>query len=350
LPYRSLRRHRSRLTAAAAATSVLAALGAASTASAATVTATGDDGNPVSLATPGVTVRQMDQKIGIAFPDTNGQFSAHVAGPDGTAVADDINCYINANSTRYLNFRGNGTYTVTVTNFASYRTDATCARPLTTETYTFTIASSAAITPPPGPFLTRAVNSFHTNTLSLPIQTNPGATGYDVQYGLGSPVNPDGSLGGSPQSGYVNTTTGTIDLTFTTPGTYTVVYRAHNGDYGSPWSAPVNVVALVPFEVLGVSWPDSRGPSYLLRGTVTDRNIRGRISLALARKGKHNKYGSYKSLGKTTVSSRSTFSKRFTERRTGTYRLRIHYAGSAIAPARTVYYTNIRITRRLFYK
>jgi hypothetical protein len=350
LPYRSLRRHRSRL-AAAAATSVLAALGVASAASAATVTVTGDDGaTQVGLNAGPVTIRNMNPTVGIAFADTNGQFSAHVAGPDGTAVADDATCRLNGNTTRYLTFRGNGTYTVTVTNFASYRTDAACARPTSTETYTFTIASSVAITPPPGPFLMRAPNSFHNNTLSLPVQTNPGASGYDVQYGLGSPVNPDGSLGGSPQTGYVNSTTSTIDLNFTIPGTYTVVYRAHNGDYGSPWSAPVNVVALVPFEILSVAWPDSRGPSYLLRGTVTDKTIRGRVSLALARKGKHNKYGSYKSLGKTSISSRSTFSKRFTEHRTGTYRLRIHYAGSATAPARTVYYTNIRITRRLFYK
>jgi hypothetical protein len=347
LPYRSLRRR----SLAVAATSVLAAFGVASAASAATVTVTGDDGaTQVGLNAGPVTIRNMNPTVGIAFADTNGQFSAHVAGPDGTAVADDATCRINGNTTRYLTFRGNGTYTVTLTNYASYRTDANCARPTSTETYTFTIASSVAITPPPGPFLMRAPNSYHTNTLSLAVQPNPGASGYDVQYGLGSPVNPDGSLGGSPQSGYVNTTTGTIDLTFTVPGTYTVVYRAHNGDYGSPWSAPVNVVAMVPFDLVGISWPDSRGPSYLLRGTINDKNIRGRVSLALARKGKHNKYGTYKSLGKTSISSRSTFSKRFTERRTGTYRLRVHYAGSGISPATTVYYTNIRITRRLFYK
>lgn len=347
MPYRSLRRR----VLTAAATSVLAALGVASAAqAAATVTVTGDDGNPAGLNGGPITIRNMNPTVGIAFADTNGQFSAHVAGPDGTAVANDVTCLTNGNSTRYLTFRGNGTYTVTVTNYASYRTDANCARPLSTETYTFTIASSVAITPPAGPFLIRAPNSFHSNTLSLPVQQNPGASGYDVQYGLGSPVNPDGSLGGAPKSGYVNTTTGTIDLFFTIPGTYTVVYRAHNGDYGSPWSAPVNVVAQVPFDMLGLSWPDSRGPSYVLKGTVNDKNIRGRISLAFARKGKHNKYGKYKSLGKTSITSKSTFSKRFTEHRTGTYRLRIHYAGSAISPAATIYYTNIRITRRLFYK
>ena len=174
----------------------------------------------------------------------------------------------------------------------------------------------------------RAPNSYHTNTLSLPVQPNPGASGYDVQYGLGSPVNPDGSISGSPQSGYVNTTTGTIDLTFPVPGTYTVVYRAHNGDYGSPWSAPVNVVAMVPFDLLGISCPDSRGPQLPAARDLNDKNIRGRVSLAIARKGKHNKYGNYKSLGKASISSKVTFSKRFTERRTGTYRLRVHYAGS----------------------
>jgi hypothetical protein len=337
---------------AVAAASVLAALGVASGAQAATtVSVTGDDGNPVGMNAGPPTIRNMSPDVSLGFAaDAAGYFTATFAGPGGTAAANPMNCYIYTTGLhRGLTFLGNGTYTVTITNFA--KGDTNCARGVTsTESYTFNLASSVAVTQPPVPFLIRPANSYQHNTLSLPVQQNPGAYGYDVQYGLGSPVNPDGSLGGSPQPGFVNSTTGTIDLTFQTPGTYTVVMRAKAGDFGSPWSAPVHVVALVPFDLLGISWPDSRGPSYLLRGTVNDRTIRGRVSLALARKGKHNKYGSYKSVGKTSISSRSTFSKRFTERRTGTYRLRVHYAGSSISPASTVYYTNIRITRRLFYK
>lgn len=346
MPYRSIRRRGL----AVAATTALAALGVASAAqAAATVTVTGDDGNPVSIAQP-PTIRNMAPTIGFGFPaGATGNYNATFTGPDGVAVGSAVDCYpYSVTATRYPDFRGNGTYTVSIQNFA--KADTSCKSPTSTETYTYVIASSAAITPPPGPFLIRALNSYHSNTLSLPVAGNPGATGYDVQYELNAVQNPDGSLGGTPQSGYVNGTTGTIDLTLTTPGDYTVVYRAHNGQFGSPWSAPVHVQAIVPFDLLGISWPDSRGPSYQIKGTINDKNIRGNVSIALARLGKHNRYGAYKTVAKKVkISSKSTFTKRFTERKTGTYRVRIHYAGSAIAPAGSIIY-KIKITRRLFYK
>jgi hypothetical protein len=345
LPHRSLRRRGI----AVAASSILAALGVASAAqAAATVTVTGDDGNPVSIAQP-PTIRNMSPKIGIGFPaGATGYFNATFVGPDGVAVGTAMDCYSYDNWSRLPDFRGNGTYTVSITNFA--KADTSCRSPTSTENYTYVIASSATITPPPGPFLIRALNSYHTNTLSLPVAGNPGATTYDVQYELNAVQNPDGSLGGTPQTGYVNGTTGTIDLLLTTPGDYTVVYRAVNGQYGSPWSAPVHVQAVVPFDLLGISWPDSRGPSYVIKGTINDRNIRGNVSIALARLGKRNRYGAYKTVAKKVkISSKSTFTKRFTERTTGTYRVRVHYAGSAIAPAGSIIY-KIKITRRLFYK
>jgi hypothetical protein len=147
----------------------------------------------------------------------------------------------------------------------------------------------------------------------------------------------------------VNSTTGTIDLRLSAPGTYTVVARAKKGDYYSPWSQPAYVTAIVPFDLTGITFPDSRGPSYLIRGTVNDKTIRGTVSLALARKGKKNRYGSYRSIGKAKISSKSTFSRRFTQRRTGTYRLRVHYAGSPQSPPASITY-KITITRRLFYR
>jgi hypothetical protein len=334
---------------AAAATSLALALTGASTAhAAATVTVTGDDGNPTPIAagTP-TTIRNVDTKVGVAFPSNNGYFSMSVTGPDGVAVASALTCFGWDSWSRYTDFRGNGNYTVTITNYA--KADTTCKTPTSTETYVYTINSGVSITPPPGPFAIRAPNSYSTNTLSLPFGGNPGTTIYEVQYALGAVLNPDGSISGSPQQGYVNSTTGTIDLRLTQPGTYTVVARAKKGDYYSPWSAPVTVTAIVPFDLLGITFPDSRGPSYVIRGTVNDKTIRGTVSMALARLGKKHRYGSYRSIGKTKISSKSTFSKRFTQRRTGTYRLRVHYAGSALAPPTTITY-KIRITRRLYYR
>jgi hypothetical protein len=329
----------------AAATSILLALvGASAAQAAATVTVTGDDGNPVPIGATPATIRNMSPTVGIGFPSAEGRFSATVTGPDGVAVASPLSCFLNDSFTRITDFRGNGNYTVTITNYA--KADTTCKTATSTETYVYAINSSVSITPPPGAFLIRQPNSFSTNSLSLPVQQNPGASTYEVQYAPGAVLNPDGSISGSPQPAYVSSTTGTIDLSLRTPGTYTVVMRAKAGEYYSPWSAPVNVVAVVPFDLDGITFPDSRGPSYLLRGTVRDKTIRGTVTLALAR---GSKGGKYRSIGKTKISSKSTFSKRFKQKRTGTYRLRIHYAGSPLAPPGSITY-KIRITRRLFYK
>lgn len=54
-----------------------------------------------------------------------------------------------------------------------------------------------------------------------------------------------------------------------------MVARAKSGEYFSPWSAPVAVNAITPFDLDGITFPDSRGPSHLLRGTVRDKTIRG---------------------------------------------------------------------------
>ncbi|HWH92246.1 MAG TPA: hypothetical protein VNT03_00155 [Baekduia sp.] len=331
---------------AAVATSLfLALVGSSAAHAAATVTVTGDDGNPVTIpaGTP-ATIRNMSPTVGLAFPSAEGRFSATVTGPDGTAVASPLNCFGWDPWTRSIEFRGNGNYTITIRNFA--KADTTCKTVTSTETYVFTIASGVAVTPPPAAFLIRQPNSFTTNQLSLPVALNPGAGTYEVQYAAGAVIAPDGSISGPSQQAYVSSTTGTIDLRFTTPGTYTVVARAKNGLYFSPWSAPVNVVAVVPFDLDNLTFPDSRGPSYLLRGVVRDKTIRGTVTLALAR---GTKGGKYRSIGKAKISSKSTFSKRFTQRRTGTYRLRVHYAGSALAPPVTIT-TKIRITRRIFYR
>lgn len=330
----------------AAATSLLIALaGTASAQAAATVTITGDDGNPAAIAagTP-TSIRNMSPSIGIAFPTKEGRFSFSATGPDGTAIASPLNCFTWDTWSRITDFRGNGNYTITITNYA--KADTACKTPTSTETYVYAIGSAVTVTPPPGPFLIRQPNSFTTNQVSLPVGLNPGAGTYEVQYGLGAVLAADGSISGPSQSGYVNSTTGTIDLRLTTPGTYTVVARAKNGQYASPWSAPASVVAVVPFDLDFLRFPDSRGPSYQLRGTVRDKTIRGKVSLSMAR---GSKGGKYRSIGTATISSKSTFTKRFRQRRTGTYRLRIHYKGSALAPAATIT-TKIKITRRIFYR
>jgi hypothetical protein len=332
---------------AAAATSALVALAGASAAHAATVTVTDDGGTPTPLAQGApLTIHNPAPNVGIAFPG-DGRFSATVTGPDGVPVSSALTCFINDQFTRYVDWRGNGNYTITITNYA--KADTNCAKATSTETYTFVIATAVSLTQPPNAFLLRNPNTFVTNTLHIPVALNPGITSYDVQYAPGAVLAPDGSISGPSKQGFVNTTTGTIDLSFSTPGTYTVVARARYGDYGSAWSAPIQVHVIVPFDLSSVTFPDSRGPSYQLKGTVQEKTLRGTVSLAMARRGAHKKYGKYKSLGKVKISSKGTFTKRFTQHKTGTYRVRVHYAGSAQAPATTVYGT-VTITRHLVYR
>jgi hypothetical protein len=333
----------------AAATSMFLALAGASAAqAAATVTVTGDDGNPVALAQNApVTIRNVNPTVGIGFANTEGRFSSSLIGPDGVAVSSAQSCLLNYNTNRYVDWRGNGNYTLTVTNYA--KADTTCKTATSTETYVFAIASAVGLAPPPGPFLIRAPNSFATNHLILPVNLNPGVSLYELRYAAGAVLAPDGSISGPSEEGFVSASNGTADLSFKTPGTYTVVARAKSGVYYSPWSAPITVTAIVPFDLDTVSFPDSRGPRYSLRGIVRDKTIRGKVSLAMARRGAHNRYGKYKSLGKVSISSKSTFTKRFTQRRTGTYRVRIHYAGSALASPATIY-GRVTITRRLVYR
>jgi hypothetical protein len=333
---------------AAGAASILFALTGSAAAHAANVTVTGDDGQPKPLAQGApLTIRNMSPTVGIGFTSTDGRFSSHVTGPDGTAVTTDQNCLLNYNATRTVDWRGNGNYTITVTNYA--KSDTGCTKPTSTETYVFATNASVAIQPPAGPFLMRAPNSYTSNTLSLPVAGNPGAITYEVKYAAGAVLAPDGSISGPSSDAFVNSTTGAIDLTFRAPGTYTVVARAKTGQYTSPWSAPVNVQVITPFDLVGVSFPDSIGPKYTLRGTVRDTNIRGKVRIAMAHRGKKNRYGKYKSIGTATISSKSTFTKTFKQRRTGYYRVRIHYLGSAISPATTIY-GRIHITRRLVYR
>lgn len=351
MPYRSLRRRTSRL-AAVAATSVLAALGVASTASAATtVTVTGDDGvTAVPLGNPGPTIRNMQPTVAFGFPaDASLNYSATFAGPNGTGAGTAINCYIaTTGDHRSLDYLGNGTYTVTVTSFA--KADYSCSRGATsTETFTFTINAFVGIAPPPATFMIRNPDSYARNTLSLDPQLNTGAGGYDIQYASGAVLNPDGSISGAPQTAFINSATGKIETTLPAAGVYTFVMRAHalgNPTAGTAWSAPVKVLAQVPFDLSTISYPDSIGPSFLIRGTLNDNTIRGKVSIAVARRGKHNRYGSYKRLGSVKISSRGTFSKRFTQHRSGIYRFRMHYAGSSTTPARSVY-KSVRISRRL---
>lgn len=92
-----------------------------------------------------------------------------------------------------------------------------------------------------------------------------------------------------------------------------------------------------------MTFPDSRGPSYQLRGQIRERSARGFVSIAIApgRKGK------LRPLGRARVRRNGVFVKRFTVRQPGVYRIRYRFAASPTT-AKGQVVKRIRISRRLF--
>ena len=89
----------------------------------------------------------------------------------------------------------------------------------------------------------------------------------------------------------------------------------------------MNVNAIAPFDLERTSFPDSRGPSYKVRGQVRERAARGKVTVSIAR-GK--KKGKFRKIGKAKINSKGRFTKRFTVHKTGVYRLRYTYKGSSL--------------------
>jgi hypothetical protein len=235
-------------------------------------------------------------------------------------------------------------YTAVVTTFS----DSACKTQTGQQSLPFTIAASVAITASP-PVLTRKPGSLVTGSTDLPISLNPGALAHEVLVGLNAQPAPDGSLP-APAEQLFPASAGTVTVPLSKgPGTYVVVARAKgftgifNAQAFSPWSAPALIRAYAPFDLATLTFPDSRGPSYRLRGTINERAASGRVSIAVApgRKG-----GRYRSLGSVEIRGHAV-TRRFGLRRTGVYRLRFTYKGNAlVAPGFEV--RTVRITRRVF--
>src|SRR3954447_963725 len=238
-------------------------------------------------------------------------------------------------------YHGNGTYTVVVT----YASDADCGTVTRVSRFQYAIGAGSAVTPPPGKLLTRAPDSFVTNSHQLGVTLNPGAVTYEIRYARNGAIQPDGSIGGATRQEFVDTASGLADFRFEKPGRYVIVARAEKDGFFTGWSTPTVVNAIAPFDLGSVRFPDSRGPSYKLRGQIREHSARGKVTIYLA-KGK--KKGRFHRVGKAKISKKGRFTKRFTVRHTGTYRLRYVYKGNrTVAPGRVT--ERIKITRRLFF-
>lgn len=329
---------------AAVAGAVITALAAPSVAGAVTPAVTGDDGNPVAIS-PGLAIRNMDADVSFGLAAGEAFLNASVTGPDGAQAATPLSC--SGATSRSVDYRGNGIYTVTVQAFGPR--DFRCATPLGAPvTAQFTVDAGIGLSGPAGRVLIRRPNSFATREVQVRVDQNPGALGTELRFARGGVIGPDGAISGPSEEGFVDRGTGIAALRLGGPGRYVVVARARgfasSGAFFSPWSAPIAIRAVAPFDLDRVSFTDSRGPSYALRGEVREETTRGRVSIAIAPGAR----GRFRSLGTAQVRAGGVFITRFTQRRPGVYRLRYRYAGSATtAPGQAV--QRVRITRTGFF-
>jgi uncharacterized membrane protein len=336
---------RTRRRATTALFAVLAAgLAAPAMARAESVTVTGDDGVPIALspAAP-ASIRNMDADLSVALGGTERAYALSVAGPVA-AAASPRSCSSSAVPSS-VDYQGNGTYTVTVTTF----TNLACTTGAKTTVYQVAINAGVALTPPGGPVLTRQPNDFTAIDHRVPIALNPGALTHDIRVALGGVLAPDGSISGPSEQVFAESSTGTAGVRFAAPGTYLMVARATGftgaaGQFFSPWSAPITIRALAPFdfEIGSPSFPDSRGPRYKLRAELREKSARGKVSIKLAR----GTRGKFRSIGEARL-RRGVLKKRFTLHRTGVYRVKFTFKGSATTAPGTVT-QKIRIRRRFF--
>ena len=323
---------------AAAAATVPAAAGAA------TVTFTGDAGQPVPLnpAAP-TTLRQMNGELAVALAAPEVRYSVSVAGP--VAAASSPRTCSTSTGPSFVDYQGNGTYTVTVTTY----TNTLCTAGAKRAVYPVVIAAGSALSQPPKVLLTRKPNDFATLTYPIPIALNPGALTHDVRLAKNATIGPDGGIAGPSQQLFAEKQTGTVSLRESEPGRYTMVARPQGfsgaaGQFFAPWSAPITFRLISPFDFISSpSFPDSKGPSYKLRGALRETATRGkvRISLAAGRKG-----GKFRSIGKARV-RRGVFKKRFTVSNPGTYRIKYAFKGSGTTAPGTIV-QRVKIRRRFF--
>jgi hypothetical protein len=315
-----------RLTAVAFA--ALALLPAA--ASAATVTVTGDDGNPLAINTDASTgIRQLDVQYAVTFGASDQAYHrTTVVGPDGAVASSGSSCYPKSaitNVSRYVEYRGNGDYAVVVQTF----TNSACTAGAKEGRYLFSIGAGTAITPPGGIVLTRQPNSFSTITHKVPVALNPGGLAYEVRYARGGVIGPDGGISGPSSDAFVDRNTGTADARFTEPGRYVMVARIKSGDYYTPWSAPISFTVKAPFDLSYVGFPDPDGPKYKPRATLRDNFARGSRVTVYYAKGKEG--GKFRRLGRSSkINSKRAFTLRFKLRKPGVYRLQYRFKGSSL--------------------
>ena len=312
---------------------VAATLALPAAAMAAGMTVTGDDGSPVTL-TEGTAaqIRYMTPKMMPTFSGSEGRFSLGVTDPAGQDAGASVSCesVTAPPAPSRIDYGGNGTYTVTLTTYAD-DSDASCLQPTTTQTFTFKIAAATAVHPPSSTLMRRKPGVSREIEHHFTLDKNPGALSYDINWAINPAFLPDGGIDSDKTHFAAETfdAPGAAgDLDFATPGIYTFVASARAGLLGSPWSAPVKVTVMGPFDFNGALSIRPAGKSkYEMDGTVGDgRSAVGqRVAVSIA---KGN--GAFKPLLSAKIDSDGNIDFTFKQKGNGRYRVRLAYRGSTL--------------------
>lgn len=314
---------------------VLAATASSGAAAAITgVTITGDDASPVLVA-PGTTVRQMNVELGVERAAGDGGYvTVVVTGPDGV-VAGTRSCATSV-SDMLVDYRGNGVYTVVASEYGAEDYGCSEAQTGPAQTFSYTVAAAVGLTGPGQRVLTRSAGSDVIRRIELKLDLSPGALGTEIQYAKGGRLGADGAIVGTSRAGYIDPLTGLVPLLLNEPGRYVVVARQKGfateaGNFFTPWSPAVIVNAVAPFDLSTIYFTDSRGPRFAIRGYVRERSTaRSRVTVAMAR-GRTG--GRFSTIARPKVAANGSFNFKFTQRRSGIYRLRVSFKGkSTVAP------------------
>ena len=163
-----------------------------------------------------------------------------------------------------------------------FPSSACTGTPSSEQRFQYTINAGTAVTAPPGRAHARPELLRHEH-LPDRRRAEPRRVTYEVRYARGGVVGPDGAISGPSAETFVDRTTGLADFRFDKPGRWLIVARVKGGNFFTPWSAPVNVNAIAPFDLERTSFPDGRGPSYKVRGQVRERAARGKVTVSIAR-------------------------------------------------------------------
>ncbi len=254
-------------------------------------------------------------------PNATQSYTVSVIGPGG-AVAADAGCGVLQDGL-VVGYRGNGVYNVVV---QSYPTSACDAQIGPTQSFSYTQASTVGLTAPEKPVLLREAGSTALKRISIPVTRVPGGT-VEARFAKNGTVSAAGGILGASSRGTTDGAGTTASFAAKEPGPYVVVARQAVDTFATPWSAPAIVRLVAPFDLAKVSYPDTGGPVYQVRGVVREPSAaKGVVTVAIAR---GSRGGTFKRASEAVVSSDGSFRARF-RASSGTHRIRFRFAGNTL--------------------